>query len=503
MSSKDSGPLSSPETPFAKLSNTQSAASTSTSSFLDPSAALDMTSGSNSSSEDVKSGEKSGSGSGWKSPRKFGSRILSRQSSRASLKSLGGSTPRTPGGGTTPSASAPANSAAGYFATQQSSSAKGPDADMDKVSTPVPAAPAWRGIPGHVGNLTDAQEARLIEFAQALDSQNLLQPFPTSEDVIEVDRLSVPSESAVGDGGKETDTATDVVSIQRIHLLRWLRARNWDIPAATEMYAKAHAWKFDPSGLNLEGKLQDGWVFEKEEEVARSGWRMYFHKTDKMGRPIFVQDLSNIDATAIFNLVQPEDIIEKFAVVLEEAMRYRYMHSSLAASRTIEDNFMILNVDGLGLSTFWAMKGKLQQLLGILDNNFPELSGRVQIINAPWVFATIFSYIKGWLPQATREKVDIRGADYLPTLLEFIDRESLPTTMQGSCSDCADVGGCDRSDKGPWPKSFGDFVRERERNQGGSSGVKVSIPTSQTDPELAKEEAALKAAVEVKLSAAV
>ena len=395
---------------------------------------------------------------------------------------------------------------------------------------PLPASKAAasttttvRQPPGHIGNLTDAQESALLAFAKKLQAKDLLHPFPTLEDPIDVAALNKPTHSQLGDQGQPEDTGHDIVSLQRMHLLRWLRARNWDIDQAVEMYAKAHAWKFDPKGLDLEGKLQNGWTFKEEEQVADLGWRMYFHKTDKLGRPIFVQDLSNIDTIAIFKLITPDQIIEKFAVTLESAMRYRYTYSSQEAERGIEDNFMILNVEGLGLSTFWNMKNQLQTLLGILDNNFPELSGRVQIINAPWVFATIFSYIRGWLPPATREKVDIRGADYKDVLLEYIEPDALPRKLGGTCT-CEMENGCGRSDKGPWPKDYREFLelrkkdsREaangsgaREASAAGTANDKKSTAGSSNESAESKiegsaaqdtkqEEADLKAAVEIKV----
>ncbi|KAK0544979.1 cytosolic factor, phosphatidylinositol/phosphatidylcholine transfer protein, partial [Tilletia horrida] len=164
-----------------------------------------------------------------------------------------------------------------------------------------------------------------------------------------------------------------------------------------------------------------------------------WHKTDKLGRPIFVQNLKDIDPAAVFGqCTTPDRIIKRFACTLELACRERYETCSQAAGHLVEDNFMILDIGGLGFNTFWSMKGQLQKLLGILDANYPELSGRVQIINAPWAFTTIWSWVKGWLPIGTRDKVDIQGADYLPTLLEWIEPESLPQSLGGSCTDCGE-----------------------------------------------------------------
>jgi hypothetical protein len=110
----------------------------------------------------------------------------------------------------------------------------------------------------------------------------------------------------------------------------------------------------------------------------------------------------------------PERIINFFAVNLESAVQHKYRACTEANREkarqegvtdpeklekiVIDDNFMILNVAGLGMGTFWSVsdpkeskgneadlnniqfKAQLQQLLAVLDANFPDLSGRIQII---------------------------------------------------------------------------------------------------------------------------
>lgn len=95
-----------------------------------------------------------------------------------------------------------------------------------------------------------------------------------------------------------------------------------------------------------------------------------FHSVDKFGRPIFVQDLSNIDVNQVFQHTTPDRIVRFFSVNLEDAVRNKYrvcteVKRSLAQAQgasaddvkatIIDDNFMILNVAGLGMTTFWSV----------------------------------------------------------------------------------------------------------------------------------------------------
>lgn len=277
-------------------------------------------------------------------------------------------------------------------------------------SAGVGAHPA--AAPGHPGNVSKEQKDAYDQLRAALVAEKLLQ-----------DDDAPPYEEA--------------------QLLRFLRARQFDVAAAKAMYFAAEKWKKD---IELD-RLRTEFTFDERDAVAAGGWRMYFHKTDKLGRPIFVQDLAGMNPTEVFAVTSTERIVQNFAVTLDEAVRTRYATCTEAHGRLVDDNFMVLNVAGLSLGTFWAMKTRLQSLLAVLDDNFPELSGRVQIINAPYLFSTAWSYIKGWLPAHTAQKIDICGTDYLPTILQFVDRNDWPKYLGGACT-CAE--GCDKSDAGPW-----------------------------------------------------
>ncbi|KAL9937767.1 hypothetical protein V8E36_003312 [Tilletia maclaganii] len=289
----------------------------------------------------------------------------------------------------------------------------------------------WAPAAGHIGSLTPGQEKALAEFRARLDQAGLLGD--DSQAASKAQRRRAAGKNSSGSSSPAADEEDDDYPYETVMLLRFLRARQFNVDQAVVMYSKAAAWRKE---VDLDRSLEE-FHFAEQEAVASFGWRMYWHKTDKLGRPIFVQELSRIDPAAVFGkCTTPDRIIKRFASTLELACRERYATCTKAAGHLVEDNFMILNLEGLGFSTFWSMKGQLQKLLAILDANYPELSGRVQIINAPWAFATIWSWIKGWLPIGTRDKVDIQGADFAPTLLEWIAPSSLPQSLGGDCDDC-------------------------------------------------------------------
>jgi hypothetical protein len=63
---------------------------------------------------------------------------------------------------------------------------------------------------------------------------------------------------------------------------------------------------------------------------------------------------------------------------------------------------------------------------------YPEILGQLWILNAPWVFKTLWSFIKVFLSETTLDKVKICGAGYEKELHEAISPENLPECYGGT-----------------------------------------------------------------------
>lgn len=123
----------------------------------------------------------------------------------------------------------------------------------------------------------------------------------------------------------------------------------------------------------------------------------------------------------------------------------------------------------------------MQQASNIGQHYYPETMGKFYIINAPYIFTTVWSVIKGWLDPVTVEKIRILGSGFEKELMEQIPPENLPQTLGGECS-CPD-GACSLSDAGPWNTEEGKKIieevraeeaRKRETHEREASGPAVN-----------------------------
>ena len=81
-------------------------------------------------------------------------------------------------------------------------------------------------------------------------------------------------------------------------------------------------------------------------------------------------------------------------------------------------------------------------LKGIIENDkkyYPETTRHAFVVNAPGIVTVAWNFLSPILDARTRDKIQIMGSNYQPTLLKAIEPANLPTWLGGEC-DCK--GGC-------------------------------------------------------------
>ncbi|KAH9815886.1 CRAL-TRIO domain-containing protein [Melampsora americana] len=265
---------------------------------------------------------------------------------------------------------------------------------------------------------------------------------------------------------------------------RFLRARKFNLVQSKRMITQCLQWRHQVEGIGIDELYRgmDPFDFPEKEHVFKY-WPMYYHRTDKLGRPISIQRFGSLDLNKLYTVVDKETHFRSIIVNCEALTREvlpactykkflnQYQASNLnqsSSSNSIElpkefptdfvkvtNAFCIVDLKGFTLSQFWQIKSIARICFGISQDYYPETMGYLAIINAPYTFATIFKAIQPWLSKDTISKINILGDNYVSTLLEHIEAEDLPTYLGGKCEcDPKDLGNCDLNDpnfeKSPW-----------------------------------------------------
>jgi hypothetical protein len=202
-----------------------------------------------------------------------------------------------------------------------------------------------------------------------------------------------------------------------IYLIRWLRARNFDINAAELMLNQNLRWRRD---RKIDGILQENWTaFGKDFHVTVDTY-------DKEGRPVGVIDIYDWDIRAAVLQGKGQRLLRYLDFLLENITMQVFDRQ--AQGMNVTQWKVIGNADSFNLIShgcplcipLWI------QFVQGLENHYPGWLDELIIIDAPSTISVILEAIRPFLSRQTRDALKIFSANrskWMPYLDERISRE--------------------------------------------------------------------------------
>lgn len=224
--------------------------------------------------------------------------------------------------------------------------------------------------------------------------------------------------------------------------VRFLKARKFEIPKALEMYKKYVEWRqeFGTDEI-LSFRVPE---LSRIKECYPHG----YHRTDRSGRPIYIERLGQLNMTRLFEATSEERLIRLSVREYEKLIKEIFPACSEAVGHPVEQTLTILDLGGASMKLLSKkVYGFIKLLSGIAQDYYPEILGNMFIVNSPMMFSVAWSMIKPWLDKRTQQKITIVGKNFKNQLNELVDPDSLPSFLGGNCI-CPN--GCLNSHIGPW-----------------------------------------------------
>ncbi|WVR07261.1 hypothetical protein IAU60_004302 [Kwoniella sp. DSM 27419] len=198
-------------------------------------------------------------------------------------------------------------------------------------------------LSGHPGHLSETQEIALKQFREELLAEGLI---PADRDA-----------TAAQLGYDRFDDQT---------LLRFLRARKFDLPKAKLMWANNEKWRKE---FGADDIAAHGYDYPEQSQVDKY-YPQYYHKIDREGRPIYIEQLGKLDINKLYAITSQDRQLHHLVHEYEKFLKDRLPACSKHIGHLVETSCTILDLHNAGISSFYKVKDYVSAASSIGQNNY-------------------------------------------------------------------------------------------------------------------------------------
>ncbi|KAM0790091.1 hypothetical protein ACM66B_005419 [Microbotryomycetes sp. NB124-2] len=215
-------------------------------------------------------------------------------------------------------------------------------------------------------------------------------------------------------------------------LVRFLRARKFEIQGALQQFKETEHWR---QSKQLD-KLYDEFPvneFCDSQEV----YTQWTGRRAKSGQPLYVYKIGALTKERVNRYSSDSSRLEPRMMCLLEALLASTLPLCNACARPkmetpVDSTVSIIDVTGVSMARFWQLRAHMQRASVMATAHYPETLGNLYIVGAPGFFSVIWGWIKNWFDAHTVSKLTIVPANQvLSTLSSVIDIENIPIAYGG------------------------------------------------------------------------
>jgi hypothetical protein len=219
-------------------------------------------------------------------------------------------------------------------------------------------------------------------------------------------------------------------------LLRFLRARNFNVQNAFLMFKNDLSWRHQNNLTELK-KMTAAEVLKCDLNKLFSYFPTWVQGFDRQCRPVAWKKFGKLEIWNVVKLVSMETLLQFHSWEAEQALRLMN-DQSIATGYNIETFVVVIDAAGwhLGLATSDAYTFT-RGMSSTDSDHYPERLGKLIVINAPTALSIAWRIISGFLDAVTLAKINIysKKSEWLPALLSIMNEDQIPAEYGGTAPD--------------------------------------------------------------------
>ncbi|CAG7732529.1 unnamed protein product [Allacma fusca] len=212
-----------------------------------------------------------------------------------------------------------------------------------------------------------------------------------------------------------------------VNLIRWIRAREFNLTKAEDMLRKAIQWREENDMDNIMAVKMPQYLLDELPFIVAGH--------DKQGSIICIIPLGQWDIKKVLEDGYRDTAMQYQLQLLERG--FRYMKSRSTNKKLHTQFIVIFDFDKFSVSQVMSKQavGFMMDSLRIFEARYPETMKAAYAVNAPKIFELLWTCLKPLLTQHTLSKCSIYGGNaeqWKKALLQNIDFKDLPSRFGGT-----------------------------------------------------------------------
>ncbi len=207
------------------------------------------------------------------------------------------------------------------------------------------------------------------------------------------------------------------------NLIRLLIAKEFKLAEVFIMFEDINKWR----NIELSKYL---YKIDSIKEI-KNLFPSYWLCTDKLGNPVHVECPGVCSMPKLLETTTMHTLISMY--IKNNEFMITNLCPKLSIEGEIKRTISIIDLKGISISSINSgLYTYLKNIICIGNQYYPETMSKMFIINAPFMFYTVWRVLKSFIPQRTLNKVHILSKGKETLLYEFIDKDKLPNNLNFS-----------------------------------------------------------------------
>ena len=217
-----------------------------------------------------------------------------------------------------------------------------------------------------------------------------------------------------------------------LKLLRFLRARKFNVDAAFNLLYDDIDWRTYKVGLDLKYETAES-VLNCDVKTVLKYYPAFIQGIDKQCRPVAYRSFGNFKIWKLLEITTFDNLLRFHAWESEQALWMNTKQTRLTGYNV--ETFVVV-VDAAGWSLNLATHDGYSFIRGmskIDSDHYPERLGCCLVINAPMMLSIAWRIVEPFLDAVTKSKIQIMSSpsEWQPVLFSIVDRDQVPKNFGG------------------------------------------------------------------------